>query len=161
MVIRDSPTGAWRVMGSTESESDDVNIHTQGSETESGTTTGQKRARSPSITDGPQTKRPRDSGVDSSHTQPCLAPPLNPIAQKILSEAGESGVSSLGSGDIFLTEGWRELWCRCPSVRTYSTLLAGSGAHHIRRTVLPLPTSPSLSLGGGGDVRTSGRPRFW
>lgn len=115
MVIRDSPTEAWKVMGSINNEDDEVNVHTQGSENESGVITGQKRTRSSSISDGPQTKRARDSETEISQGQPCLAPPLNPIAQKTLSEAGASEVSSLGSGDIFLTDGWRDRWCRCPA----------------------------------------------
>jgi E3 ubiquitin-protein ligase UBR7 len=39
----------------------------------------------------------------------CLAPPANPVAEKIFQDA------SLGAGDVFLTEGWRERWCRCDS----------------------------------------------
>ncbi|KAF8587623.1 hypothetical protein K439DRAFT_1385634 [Ramaria rubella] len=53
----------------------------------------------------------------------CLAPPVNPTAQHVLnrlhtqnanSMSSASDSSTIGSGDIFLTDGWRERWCRCP-----------------------------------------------
>ncbi|EIN04624.1 hypothetical protein PUNSTDRAFT_128198 [Punctularia strigosozonata HHB-11173 SS5] len=61
----------------------------------------------------------------------CLAPPPNPAAQRIFERLrpGATGHTdssttaaqepepdaSLGTGDVFLTEGWRERWCRCAS----------------------------------------------
>ena len=54
---------------------------------------------------------------------PCLAPPVNFMAQQVLNHilhpnptTREKGVGLIGKGDIFLTEGWRERWCRCPKV---------------------------------------------
>ncbi len=98
------------------------------------TTTGEKRGRSPSPQeDGPQTKRARAS-PSAEHSNPslkeestasqsqhkCLAPPLNEAAQRILSvkHSSDANPDLEGAGDVFLTEGFRERWCRCPTVST-------------------------------------------
>ena len=54
---------------------------------------------------------------------PCLAPPVNFTAQRVLNcllnpnpTTEEKDEGLIGEGDIFLTEGWRERWCRCPKV---------------------------------------------
>ncbi|KAF8500120.1 hypothetical protein JB92DRAFT_899780 [Gautieria morchelliformis] len=83
------------------------------------------------------TKKPRTEAVpsviassamslvpDVGSGTPCVTPPINFLAQKILIErlsqtsagpaAKDTSISLLGEGDIFLTEGWRERWCRCP-----------------------------------------------
>lgn len=51
----------------------------------------------------------------------CIAPPVKALAQKILSrlentkgDSDSKGV--IGHGDIFLTEGWRNRWCKCQEV---------------------------------------------
>ena len=63
---------------------------------------------------------------------PCLAPPINSAAQQVLSRLhdrvslgpvpGEAASGLFGEGDIFLTEGWRERWCRCPKVTPHGSL---------------------------------------
>lgn len=64
---------------------------------------------------------------------PCFAPPINATAQHVLnrlldpaSQNSATGVGLTGEGDIFLTEGWREKWCRCPKVGflTFSFLIS-------------------------------------
>ena len=60
-------------------------------------TTGKRPART---SQEPDAKRPRIEG--------CTAPPANPRAKVAL---------DAGTGDVFLTEGFRERWCRCARVR--------------------------------------------
>lgn len=118
MVVRDNPTDPWKVIGMNVNDGEDVDIHT--GDDANGATTGQKRTRSPSVSEEPQAKRVRDSEADPSQASrgfPCLSPTPNSIAQKILCDVDSAEGSLLGSGDIFLTEGWRERWCRCTSVR--------------------------------------------
>ncbi|KAL4247816.1 E3 ubiquitin-protein ligase UBR7 [Abortiporus biennis] len=150
MVIRDSTKDPWKVIGETnpqttgsaeaERSGDIVNVQ----DVESGSVAvGQKRPRAGSLGDEPQTKKVRDEGGENStistHSSngPCLAPPINQIAQEILStiESHSSSpnssssipMESLGSGDLFLTEGFRERWCRCnaclPSLQSHPYLL--------------------------------------
>lgn len=76
---------------------------------------GKKRSfinSSPS-SDGPSVKRSRTSetSVDTSQ-RACLAPAVDPFAQAIFSQ---SGVQTLGVGDVFLSGDWRKRWCSCDS----------------------------------------------
>lgn len=75
------------------------------------------RSCSSSQDDGPEAKRPRTSA-----SSPCLAPAVNPIAQAIFENraSGAEDSSPNGAGDIFLTEGFRERWCRCERVSAAS-----------------------------------------
>ncbi|KAJ3476436.1 hypothetical protein NLI96_g11158 [Meripilus lineatus] len=123
MVVRENPEDPWKAIGETTVVTDDVDIHSHENSVPDQVTAGQKRARSSSAADEPQTKRVREgeaesngtNGVHTSQCSPCLAPPSNSFAQKIYAQSDSSGTSSLGTGDIFLTEGWRDRWCRCPS----------------------------------------------
>jgi E3 ubiquitin-protein ligase UBR7 len=85
------------------------------SQTDSDTVQGKKRSLANSIpsSDGPSVKRSRTSrtSVDTSQ-RACLAPAVHPLAQAILSQ---SGVQTLGAGDIFLSGDWRKRWCSCDS----------------------------------------------
>ncbi|KDQ53835.1 hypothetical protein JAAARDRAFT_60941 [Jaapia argillacea MUCL 33604] len=110
MVIRDDEKSPWKILGSTEGDNvvDVVD--------ESPITTGQVGSKRPHLEsvdehEERETKRPRGSPSSPSSPSRCLAPPPNPISQKILS----TGAPDLGVGDIFLTEGWRERWCQCTS----------------------------------------------
>jgi len=56
---------------------------------------------------------------------PCLAPPISHSAQRILNQLAAQSKEEHGAtpemdiisdGDIFLTEGWRERWCKCSKV---------------------------------------------
>lgn len=73
--------------------------------------------------DRPVKKLKAENGSISSE-QPsgasCLAPPINAKAQRILnriaSTVDHANDQIYGQGDIFLTDGWRQRWCRCPQV---------------------------------------------
>lgn len=138
MVVRDTPADAWRVIGHSEDSNDPVDIGARPAEEETAVA-GEKRLRVASPERDQQTKRPRPSSPppvklenDSANgdvplQSPCLAPEPNAKAQSVLSamQAGASDTESLGAGDIFLTEGWRDRWCRCTSVcllRAFATL---------------------------------------
>lgn len=120
MVVRDNPSDPWKVLThSCETEDSkvaDLDVVDDGS-----ASSGGKRPRAYSPTSAPDPKRLRSSPSPSSS---CLAPPPNPIAQKIFS-LRDSPVydMSLGAGDVFLTDGWRERWCRCNSVRLRSLMM--------------------------------------
>jgi E3 ubiquitin-protein ligase UBR7 len=81
---------------------------------DSDTVQGKKRSlnSSPS-SDAPSVKRSRTSGtsVDTSQ-RACLAPAVHPFAQAVFTQ---SGVQTLGVGDIFLSGDWRKRWCSCDS----------------------------------------------
>lgn len=74
---------------------------------------GMKRTRTLSNDDTPAAKKPRASSPSLVTTSAeCIAPPPNPLAQAFFYPQ-ESDRSVLSSGDIFLTEGFRDRWCRC------------------------------------------------
>lgn len=122
MVVRDSPQLPWKIIGQTESQSEvvDIGVREGGSVSVSA---GVKRARSESTGEA-HAKRPRadDSDepekADAPASPPCLAPQSNPTAQGMLLalERPTNTAGALGAGDVFLTDGWRERWCRCNAV---------------------------------------------
>jgi E3 ubiquitin-protein ligase UBR7 len=137
MVVKDDPLYSWSVHGTpTSTQGDTVDIDGTSSDVAGGTTIGIKRPRSSSGTRVLEAKRPR---VSSSLPSSCVAPPPDPVAQKVLALCGSSNPNtSLGHGDVFLTEGWRQRWCRCSSV-SCGRLLSRV------RSPLPLPQClPSL-----------------
>ncbi|EIM83733.1 uncharacterized protein STEHIDRAFT_170246 [Stereum hirsutum FP-91666 SS1] len=145
----------------TDAESQDVSVVDTSTEVSITTTTeyklGDKRPLSPSSHDHDITttdsKKPRTSPPPStadptptpstsqsrsrsqSHSRRCLAPPVDPTAQRIYaslrseaqaqapnltstsSSVSTSDVATLPEceGDIFLTDDWRTRWCRCDS----------------------------------------------
>jgi hypothetical protein len=117
MVVRDDLNSDWKVIGDTSAPHGDNPVEV--SDEAVATNAGTKRPRSPSATadaNSPESKRARASpGPASSSAAPCLAPSLNIIASKIFTSRAVNDVS-LGAGDIFLTEGWRDRWCHCGSV---------------------------------------------
>jgi len=142
MVIRDDPTDPWRTYcGSNTSHDNEADIGSvlfEVVETTGATVTGIKRPRSPrslSSTDVPEAKRPRESSGSSN----CRAPTPDPIALKVLALCNCSNAdTSLGNGDVFLTEGWRERWCRCSSVSSQELALLTCLHHSLRYSVWPL-----------------------
>jgi E3 ubiquitin-protein ligase UBR7 len=90
---------------------------------------GTKRARSPHSdakhTDATKRMRASTPGAPSGSRNPtCLAPSPIPRVQELLDavlaadSTGPEAKANLDStGDVFLTEGWRERWCRCSDVR--------------------------------------------
>ncbi|PCH37213.1 hypothetical protein WOLCODRAFT_146581 [Wolfiporia cocos MD-104 SS10] len=121
MVVRGGPEESWRVIGR---EADTLDVEVQLDAPENESTTGDKRALSPDSADAPAAKKARVS-PEPTPSRPCLAPLVNPLAQRILdgSASGpEAAVSQSdgepsiqGAGDVFLTDGWQERWCRCDS----------------------------------------------
>lgn len=167
MVVRSTPQDPWRVIGQAENEESRVNVEVEVEVEAKGepatTSTGEKRGRSPSpLEDGPQIKRARASPsaeVNGEQTDAslkeeestaaqskCLAPPLNEAAQRVLSlKLSSDATPDLeGAGDVFLTEGFRDRWCRCPTVSTSSQATHShthpefhpcySASHHWKRT---------------------------
>jgi len=130
MVVRDSPNEAWRRLNGgvvDVDESVDIEESNQGS-----TSSGVKRPRSPTPDDGPDAKRVKtDGNVGSGSpkpTAPCLAPVQPPLARTVMASLvaeGSISESGLGAGDVFLTEGFRERWCHCPTVSFCPPLLKG------------------------------------
>ncbi len=85
---------------------------------------GEKRERSGSVVEEPQAKRAR-----VSEASPCLTPPQDQGVKKLLDfldapstdevVKGEDTDRCYGAGDVFLTDGWRDRWCRCNNVSPY------------------------------------------
>lgn len=113
MVIRDDPGASWKVLGDTSALQCDNPV--DASDGTASTSAGTKRPHSPSDTDAPKAKRTRASPEPANSLGPCLAPPLNTTAHKIFTSRAANDLS-FGAGDVFLTEGWRDRWCRCHSV---------------------------------------------
>ncbi|KAF7798074.1 hypothetical protein EIP86_009288 [Pleurotus ostreatoroseus] len=145
MVARDDAESAWKVVDSvteaiknerehldvdfgppikTEPTDADIKIEQNGD-----AAVGNKRPHPDDTADTPDAKRHRlgdDTLAGSSpldnNNKICLSPPTNPLAQRIL-----NGATSLGAGDVFLTDGFRDRWCKCsdclPSLQANSFLL--------------------------------------
>ncbi|KAJ8586714.1 hypothetical protein M405DRAFT_853221 [Rhizopogon salebrosus TDB-379] len=113
MVVRDAEGDSWKKLGGSAS---DMNARTSTEEElldidDSLSAPGLKRSRSRSFhSEEPERKRQHISPEPSSL---CLAPAPNPIAQAMFQRVLPDAKASLGTGDVFLTEGWRERWCRC------------------------------------------------
>jgi len=113
MIVRDSPSEPWRRLnGSVKATPEFIEID----DSQPASSLGVKRPLSPSALEGPEIKRSKGSSTETSSHSSCLAPPKEPIAQKILSSINIDGESSLGTGDIFLTPGFMDRWCHCYSV---------------------------------------------
>ncbi|KAG6865452.1 hypothetical protein C0991_002375 [Blastosporella zonata] len=112
MVVRDAPTESWRRLIEEEPHTavDPLDIVYDAVDLALGT----KRPLSPSNLGAREAKRLRVSPVPSSATL-CLAPDSNPIAQKIYEQLDAPASASLGAGDLFLSENFRDGWCRCAS----------------------------------------------
>ncbi|KAI0777688.1 hypothetical protein BD413DRAFT_186809 [Trametes elegans] len=142
MVVRASEGEAWRVIG-TEEPKNTGSVDIEGKEDEGAhdasepSGAGGKRERSPTEGQEPQAKRARVS-PDGEASPPCLAPPQDPRVARLLSyldsaTAHDGAKESrerdeyLGAGDTFLTDGWRDRWCRCqkclPSLQAHPFLL--------------------------------------
>ena len=112
MVVRDGERGAWkRLQGDPlekpEDTCDEPSLDVADFQP---IATKRPRSRSASQDDEPETKKARVSA------QPCLAPAVNLVAQAIFGASRSENSSFQGTGDIFLTEGFRERWCRCERV---------------------------------------------
>jgi E3 ubiquitin-protein ligase UBR7 len=127
MVVRDNPSAPWTVMHSSQevqTDNDAVEIE----ETSTSAAAGVKRPRTSSVASAPDAKRFCSS---PSQQTPCLAPPLNPVAQSILSRCSSSNPDlSLGAGDVFLVDDWRGRWCRCSTVSRGCLVTLVTNRHH-------------------------------
>lgn len=79
---------------------------------------GVKRSRAASE-DGEQVSKRMKLGethVENLSASPCLAPNPNQEIQSLLQKV-ERGDYELFAGDLFLTDDFRDRWCKCSSVR--------------------------------------------
>ncbi|TFK37093.1 hypothetical protein BDQ12DRAFT_632911 [Crucibulum laeve] len=120
MVVRNSMTDGWRILGRDSYSEKAVDVEGAAGSAVPGT----KRPLSPSGNDVPEAKRARISPSS------CLAPTSSSIAQNIYKQDPSTALDpsiSLGTGDIFLTDGFRQRWCHCnsclPSLNANSFLL--------------------------------------
>jgi len=121
MVVRDEPTTPWKIIPAAHS---DQMVDVAEPSTSS---SGNKRPLSPTATsDSTVAKKARLSPSPTDPSVRCLAPGPISAVQKYLTSTTDPSLS-LGAGDIFLTEGFRDRWCRCseclPELEKYSYLL--------------------------------------
>jgi E3 ubiquitin-protein ligase UBR7 len=120
MVVRDDPASPWKRLGE-ELCAADESVDVDNSPGLS--TIGIKRALSPSNSNAPDAKRARGaSQALTRQSRSCLAPKPNYVAQTIIENWDTPAEASLGTGDIFLTENFRERWCRCASVGIHMSM---------------------------------------
>ncbi|KAJ6611197.1 hypothetical protein B0H10DRAFT_2057382 [Mycena sp. CBHHK59/15] len=80
-----------------------------------GPSTGAKRPLSPPASE-PANKRARTASASSpAAAKPCLAPPVSVLAQAAYDDSDPDWDVVLATGDVFLTENFRDRWCRCDS----------------------------------------------
>ncbi|KAF9044413.1 hypothetical protein BJ165DRAFT_1347432 [Panaeolus papilionaceus] len=114
MVVRDSPDDPWRRLNCMDVD-DQRPIEVDDTQ-EATSRAGTKRPLSPSALEEPDAKRVKPSHEDTMGFTTCLTPPQHPLAKHILSSLDNANaVSALGAGDLFLTSGFRDRWCRCQS----------------------------------------------
>ncbi|KAG6867849.1 hypothetical protein C0993_010304 [Termitomyces sp. T159_Od127] len=117
MVVRDTPTEPWRRLLDKPPITEDPDpISITSTNTADEPTAGSKRPLSPSSADCSDAKRLRGSfQVPVPSSTYCLAPDPNIMAQKIYQQLDAPVNASLGTGDLFLSGGFRDRWCRCSS----------------------------------------------
>lgn len=114
MVVRDADNQEWKRIENSPAREGTI-IVDDGGKSEIAAA-GTKRTRTLSTDDTPAAKKPRASSSSLVTTSAeCIAPPPNPLAQAFFYPQ-ESDRSVLSSGDIFLSEGFRDRWCRCAKV---------------------------------------------
>lgn len=111
VAIRKSCEDPWVVVGGASDVDFDVEIDVEA---------GVKRSRAV-LEDEPASKRMKlDEGDandgSSASLSHCLAPKPNEEIQSLLQRV-EKGDHELFAGDLFLTDDFRERWCKCSSVR--------------------------------------------
>ncbi|CAE6502605.1 unnamed protein product [Rhizoctonia solani] len=137
MVVPSEQAGEFKVLGEDwEEEEGEEEVDVVGDGDQGAGVGTKRRASGTGIEDEQANKRPRaeESTFTSSDTNPpaststrpisspnrCTAPPINSLAQSILSDP-------TAHGDVFLSAGWRERWCRCetcyPSLQKHPFLL--------------------------------------
>ncbi|KAG9026356.1 hypothetical protein FRB95_008920 [Tulasnella sp. JGI-2019a] len=119
--------GGWEVLGEDFTVMEDPTATAGATATTSDASSQKKRSASSAtqLTEEPPTKKFRlENGAPSTKSS-CRAPPMNELAQRVFTqldwrEKGDDDALEVtepdaveGEGDIFLSEGWRERWCRC------------------------------------------------
>ncbi|KAJ4474356.1 hypothetical protein J3R30DRAFT_3295415 [Lentinula aciculospora] len=115
MVIRDEPTSLWKAFQDIHTDNSDLLEVSLIPEESNNRLTGNKRALSPTAVIDSTIKRPRLSPIAASSIVSCIAPTPNTTAQKVIGDLTSMIDPSLalGTGDVFLTDGFRDRWCRC------------------------------------------------
>ena len=132
MVIRDRGVKSWRILDGIEGEAATFEVAASDVSTD-GVVAGQKRPRQETGDDAsvePPTKKLRITSSSQNTATSCEIPVPNPIALIVFAELDR--IASTGSalpdgelpaiestGDMFLTQGWREKWCKCSNVRLF------------------------------------------
>ena len=111
-VVRGSSEDNWTVIGRVSDWGADVEIEVEA---------GAKRSRAASEDDEPGSKRMKldEANVENEARPPtltCLAPNPNQKIEPLLQRV-ENGDYELFAGDLFLTDDFRDRWCKCSSVR--------------------------------------------
>lgn len=115
MVVRDGERGPWRRLegdppGKSQGCFDEPPLDVADPQP---VTIKRPRSRCSSQDDEPEPKRARTSASST-----CLAPAVNDVAQALFDNQTSASENSTfhGTGDIFLTEGFRQRWCQCEHV---------------------------------------------
>ena len=116
-VVRKSAEEPWTVIGMVSDADADTEIDVEA---------GEKRSRAASEDGEPASKRVRLDGASSS-TPRCLAPKPSEEIQALLGRVRGEDYERF-AGDLFLTDDFRERWCKCSLVRPTN--------RYPRRTVL-------------------------
>ena len=112
-VVRKSGEEPWTVIGMASDADADAEIDVEA---------GEKRSRATSEDGEPASKRVRldgdnaHDGASSSSVSPCLAPKQSEEIQSLLRRVEEEDYEHF-AGDLFLTDDFRERWCKCSLVR--------------------------------------------
>ena len=118
-VVRKSGEVPWTVVVKASDVDADVEIDVEA---------GEKRSRAASEDGEPASKRMRlgeDNAIDGtpSPVSRCLAPKQSGEIQSLLQRV-EKGDYELFAGDLFLTDDFRDRWCKCSSVRPTNQISA-------------------------------------
>ena len=132
MVIRNRGAERWRILEGIEGQAT-AEVAASDVSTTNGVAAGQKRPRQENDDDSliePPTKKPHTEPSSTNTATGCKIPTPNPVALTIFAELDR--IASTGTalpdgdtpaiestGDVFLTQGWRERWCKCSSVSSY------------------------------------------
>ncbi|KAF8994019.1 hypothetical protein BDQ17DRAFT_1392469 [Cyathus striatus] len=117
MVVRPSLVDSWTCLnGDLKPVDDETVIIEETLESHKSSATRLKRTLSPSVIDLRNPKKARSCSVTASASSICIAPAPQSVPQKIFSMGLPEALdrsTSLGTGDIFLKEGFRSRWCHC------------------------------------------------
>ncbi|KAI6004376.1 hypothetical protein F5J12DRAFT_722238 [Pisolithus orientalis] len=132
MVVRDDESGPWKavdgdILLAASRNHTNNDLPPEVDDSESPTTFRQRFSSPPTQGEERAAKRRKISNASASC---CLAPSASSIAKAIFErkpQGSRVSESPIGTGDIFLTEGWRQRWCRCdqclPSFQAHPYLL--------------------------------------